>query len=112
MGGDLVADLRTSCSLDLCQPVATMLSLTGAALAFRPPVAMLELNRAAASVAMPVVAAGLIAAASAMPAHAAVKPSTGEQVFQGNCAACHAGGRNVIRPEKTLNQVRALHGRG
>ena len=85
-----------------------MLSLTGVSLAFRPPASMLELNRAAASVAMPVVAAGIIAAASAMPAHAAVKPSTGERVFQGNCAACHAGGRNVIMPQKTLEATALL----
>ena len=30
----------------------------------------------------------------------------GEQVFAGNCAACHAGGQNVIMPEKTLELVR------
>lgn len=26
----------------------------------------------------------------------------GEQVFTANCASCHAGGNNVIMPEKTL----------
>ena len=26
----------------------------------------------------------------------------GEQLFLANCSACHAGGRNVIVPEKTL----------
>ena len=26
------------------------------------------------------------------------------QIFSGNCAACHAGGQNVIMPEKTLEQ--------
>jgi len=26
----------------------------------------------------------------------------GEQIFSANCAACHAGGNNVIMPEKTL----------
>lgn len=26
----------------------------------------------------------------------------GQQVFSQNCAACHAGGNNVINPEKTL----------
>lgn len=26
----------------------------------------------------------------------------GEQVFSANCSACHAGGNNVIMPEKTL----------
>lgn len=28
----------------------------------------------------------------------------GEQVFSGNCAACHAGGQNVIMPERTLEK--------
>jgi len=28
----------------------------------------------------------------------------GAQVFAGNCAACHAGGNNVIQPEKTLRK--------
>ena len=26
----------------------------------------------------------------------------GEQIFSANCAACHAGGNNVIMPDKTL----------
>lgn len=29
---------------------------------------------------------------------------SGEQVFNANCAACHAGGQNVIMPEKTLEK--------
>lgn len=29
----------------------------------------------------------------------------GESIFSGNCAACHAGGQNVIQPEKTLQQA-------
>lgn len=53
--------------------------------------------------AMPVIAAGVLSV-SAMPAFAA-DAAAGEQVFSGNCAACHAGGQNVIMPEKTL-QVR------
>ena len=28
----------------------------------------------------------------------------GEQVFNANCAACHAGGQNVIMPDKTLEK--------
>eukprot|EP00548_Thalassiothrix_antarctica_P000824 CAMPEP_0194147040 /NCGR_PEP_ID=MMETSP0152-20130528/22483_1 /TAXON_ID=1049557 /ORGANISM="Thalassiothrix antarctica, Strain L6-D1" /LENGTH=134 /DNA_ID=CAMNT_0038847715 /DNA_START=167 /DNA_END=571 /DNA_ORIENTATION=+ len=28
----------------------------------------------------------------------------GEKVFNANCAACHAGGQNVIMPEKTLEK--------
>merc|ERR1712085_132419 len=39
------------------------------------------------------------------PAHAiAANPDQGEQVFNVNCAACHAGGQNVIMPEKTLEK--------
>lgn len=30
--------------------------------------------------------------------------AAGEQVFSANCAACHAGGQNVIMPEKTLEK--------
>ena len=30
--------------------------------------------------------------------------STGANVFAGNCAACHAGGNNVIQNEKTLRK--------
>ena len=26
----------------------------------------------------------------------------GQQIFTANCAACHAGGNNVLMPEKTL----------
>ena len=28
--------------------------------------------------------------------------AAGEQIFNANCAACHAGGNNAIIPEKTL----------
>nr|YP_010330103.1 cytochrome c553 [Porphyridium aerugineum]UNJ17819.1 cytochrome c553 [Porphyridium aerugineum] len=28
----------------------------------------------------------------------------GEQIFTANCSACHAGGNNVIIPEKTLRK--------
>lgn len=28
----------------------------------------------------------------------------GEKIFNANCAACHAGGQNVIMPEKTLEK--------
>jgi hypothetical protein len=58
----------------------------------------------------PVFAAGVLAA-SAMPAFAG-DAGAGEQVFSGNCAACHAGGQNVIMPEKTLQVRDALQTRG
>lgn len=52
-----------------------------------------------------IVASAAAAAISfaAMPAFAG-SAGAGESVFSGNCAACHAGGQNVIMPEKTLQQ--------
>mmetsp|Transcript_18595 Transcript_18595/g.21396 ORF Transcript_18595/g.21396 Transcript_18595/m.21396 type:complete len:142 (+) Transcript_18595:82-507(+) len=51
--------------------------------------------------------AGAIAAsislASVCPALAG-DIAAGEQLFNANCAACHAGGQNVIYPEKTLEK--------
>jgi len=35
----------------------------------------------------------------------------GEKIFTANCSACHAGGNNVIMPEKTL-KVDALEANG
>nr|YP_009182379.1 cytochrome c553 [Costaria costata]ALF62923.1 cytochrome c553 [Costaria costata]WAM62506.1 cytochrome c6 [Costaria costata] len=34
----------------------------------------------------------------------AVDINNGENVFTANCSACHAGGNNVIMPEKTLKK--------
>lgn len=34
----------------------------------------------------------------------AVDIENGESVFTANCSACHAGGNNVIMPEKTLKK--------
>lgn len=34
----------------------------------------------------------------------AVDLENGSQVFSGNCAACHAGGNNIIQTEKTLRK--------
>ena len=39
-----------------------------------------------------------------MPAFAAPDVEAGEIIFNANCAACHAGGQNVIMPEKTLEK--------
>ena len=33
-----------------------------------------------------------------------LKIGAGKQVFQGNCAACHAGGNNIFEPKKTLQK--------
>ena len=45
-------------------------------------------------------AAFTIASAPALAADV----DAGETVFNANCAACHAGGQNVIMPEKTLEK--------
>jgi cytochrome c6 len=51
------------------------------------------------------VAVGFFAGALALaPAVMAKDIENGAQVFQGNCAACHAGGNNVIQNEKTLRK--------
>mmetsp|Transcript_12191 Transcript_12191/g.16051 ORF Transcript_12191/g.16051 Transcript_12191/m.16051 type:complete len:133 (+) Transcript_12191:156-554(+) len=34
----------------------------------------------------------------------AADSTKGEEVFNANCAACHAGGQNVIMPQKTLEK--------
>merc|ERR1719343_872288 len=49
-------------------------------------------------------------AGAAVTAGVAVSPAfagdvgAGEKIFDANCAACHAGGQNVIMPEKTLEK--------
>ena len=50
------------------------------------------------------VAAGAAAAVVATAPVFAADAGAGEQVFNANCAACHAGGQNVIMPEKTLEK--------
>jgi cytochrome c6 len=40
----------------------------------------------------------------AMPAHAS-DVAEGAKVFAANCAACHAGGRNVVNPTKSLKKA-------
>jgi cytochrome c6 len=49
--------------------------------------------------------AAFIAGAIALaPVAMAADLDNGAQVFAGNCAACHAGGNNVIQNEKTLRK--------
>ena len=53
------------------------------------------------------VGAGILATAFSLfnPAPAlAADAGAGKLVFEGNCAACHAGGQNVIQNEKTLQK--------
>jgi cytochrome c6 len=75
-----------------------MLAAVTAALAFQAPSAFKLDSKVAAATAA---AAVTLAAAPAFAADAAA----GESIFSGNCAACHAGGQNVIMPEKTLEQA-------
>jgi cytochrome c6 len=74
-----------------------MLAAVTSALAFQGP--------ASFKVDSKVVAQSAAAAVTfaALPAFAG-DAAAGESVFSGNCAACHAGGQNVIMPEKTLQQ--------
>ena len=50
--------------------------------------------------------AGMIAIAPS--AVMAADMENGAQVFAGNCAACHAGGNNVIQNEKVNNSFNAI----
>merc|ERR1719453_915904 len=74
-----------------------MLSAVTAALAFNAPISKVADTKVAAA------GAAAAFALVATPAFAG-DVGAGEQVFSGNCAACHAGGQNVIMPEKTLQQ--------
>ena len=75
-------------------------ALASSSTAFQVP-SKLSVSKVAEAVA-PVLAAGVLVT-GAMPAFAG-DASAGEKIFSGNCAACHAGGQNVIMPEKTLEQ--------
>jgi cytochrome c6 len=41
----------------------------------------------------------------ASPAFADADLAHGKQLFAANCAACHAGGKNLVNPEKTLEKA-------
>nr|BAF98274.1 cytochrome c6 precursor [Pseudopediastrum boryanum] len=51
------------------------------------------------------VAACLTLSAQTTPAHADADLALGQQVFEGNCAACHAGGNNNVIPDHTLRKA-------
>ena len=70
-----------------------MSAFTLFALGFHLPLSK-QLQQTAIKVAAPALAAGVLAAAP-MVAFAADK-EVGRSVFEGNCKACHNGGRNVI----------------
>ena len=86
----------------------TLLALATAQLAFQAPATSRTLSKVAEAAAPLIVAGVLATTTGAVPAFADGNPSAGERIFSGNCAACHAGGQNVIMPEKTLErQARA-----
>ena len=70
--------------------------------AFEAPMA--RVAQTAMKAAAPALVAGALVMGDAGTAFAA-NAAVGERIFDGNCAACHAGGRNVIRPEKTLERA-------
>mmetsp|Transcript_168681 Transcript_168681/g.542035 ORF Transcript_168681/g.542035 Transcript_168681/m.542035 type:complete len:185 (-) Transcript_168681:329-883(-) len=41
----------------------------------------------------------------AQPALALPDLAKGNEIFRGNCAACHAGGRTALQPDKTLQRA-------
>lgn len=77
-----------------------MLAASASALSFgAKPQAKIDLGKTAQAGAV----AAALAFGAATPAFAG-DAAAGEQVFNANCAACHAGGQNVIMPEKTLEK--------
>ena len=70
-------------------------------LAFAAVAEAFEIKPMIQKVAVP---AAVAAALVATPAFAG-SAGAGAGVFEGNCAACHAGGQNVIMPEKTLEKA-------
>ena len=69
--------------------------------AFEAPMA--KVAQSAMKVAAPAFVAGALVMGNAGTVLAADE-AAGGAVFDGNCAACHAGGQNVIMPEKTLEK--------
>ena len=69
--------------------------------AFEAPMA--RVAQTAMKAAAPALVAGALVMGDAGTAFAA-NAAVGERIFDGNCAACHAGGTNVILPQKTLEK--------
>merc|ERR1719401_250570 len=77
--------------------VAALLAPAAAWTAARPPFEVPAAVKAAAATAA---ATACVAVSPAL----AGDVGAGEKIFDANCAACHAGGQNVIMPEKTLEK--------
>ncbi|KAG2499973.1 hypothetical protein HYH03_002258 [Edaphochlamys debaryana] len=58
-----------------------------------------------APVAVSLLSAAALLLAGAPNAARAADLALGEQVFNGNCAACHMGGRNSVIPDRTLDKA-------
>lgn len=84
--------------LALLALVASASAFVPTARPFRTMQMSVQTDKAAAAA-----AAAAILVSGATPAFAGDK-GAGEGVFSGNCAACHAGGNNVIQAEKTLRK--------
>ena len=78
-----------------------VLAFAAVAEAFEAPMA--KVAQSAMKVAAPALVAGALVMGNAGTVLAA-DAAAGGAVFDGNCAACHAGGQNVIVPEKTLEK--------
>ena len=96
------------CSSDL---QLLVLLLAAGATAFAPSARMARAPTAKMALVDDAKAAAVAVAIGASmafaPAAHAADIGAGEQIFSGNCAACHAGGNNVIQGEKTL-RIEAL----
>ena len=51
-------------------------------------------------------ATGLSFSMLSEPALAAPNPNNGKVLFENNCAVCHAAGRNLVRPERSLDSAK------
>lgn len=88
--------------------VVALVSMISSAVAFAPVLNVAQTSKTQLmgvkeDVAMVAVAAGMMFGPMANIANAA-DIENGATIFAGNCAACHAGGNNVIQTEKTLKK--------
>jgi len=92
-------------SMKALKTILKLITIVALAEAFESPASVLKKTvNNAVSAAAPAVVAGTLAATLAVAPALAGDAAAGVSVFSGNCAACHAGGRNVIMPLKTLQQ--------
>ena len=88
----------------MMQPAPTAGKVSSGRFTVQQPVTTINQNtslqRQISSIGMATILAATVAVA---PANAG-NIGEGKQIFEGNCAACHAGGQNVILNEKTLQK--------